>query len=198
MNNTKASPVGLDVQIQNLQEYLYDRLSIIWTCSIEGYGRVYSDNVNGSIIPRWYNSDGEYKDVLHNDTIKGVHFFFIENDYASNIPNTNLFTSNVDLIVIVDDITSVKPNVVEYADEEILADVRGLIKKGFEITSVTKGENALDGFDISKVHFVHPYHVFKISMNIDYKPSRCVVNNFQSLRKIYFSNQVITFDNDNG
>ena len=36
-----------------------------------------------------------------------------------------------------------------------------------EITYVTKGENALDGFDISKLHFIYPYYVFKITGTIN-------------------------------
>jgi len=171
----KTSPVGLDVQIQKLQQHLYDKLGALWSCDIDAYGRVYKDNDKDSTKPRYYNNNGEYKELLTNDSVKGVHFFFIENDETSNLPDVHLYSSNVDLIVIVDDIRTVKPNVNHYADEEIKEDVRNNIRKGFTINSVVKGDSALDGFDISKLHFVYPYFVFKIAMTINYKSIKCNV-----------------------
>lgn len=162
----KTTPVGIDKQIQRMQQYLYDKIVANWSCEVEGYGRAYVDTVKDSVKPRVYLSNGEYKEMLTDDTISGVHFFFIEHN-AETLAHTCHSTNDVDLIVIVDNLAKVKANVTHYADEEIKEDVKSWIKQFWIMESVVKGEDALDGFDTSQIHFVYPYHVFKISGTIN-------------------------------
>jgi len=161
----KTTPVGIDKQIQRMQQYLYDKIVANWACEVEAYGRAYVDTVNDSVKPRVYLESGEYREMLTDDSIKGVHFFFIEKN-AEVLSHTCMSTNDVDLIFIVDDLTKVKASITHYADEEIKEDVKKWVKQFWLMESVVKGEDALDGFDTSKIHFVYPYHVFKISGTI--------------------------------
>lgn len=162
----KTTPVGIDKQIQRMQQYLYDKIVANWGCEVEAYGRAYVDTDKESVKPKAYIGNGEYKELLTDDIIKGVHFFFIEGN-AVPLSHTCHSTNDVDLILIVDGLTNVKSNIDHYADEEIKEDVKSWLKQFWLMETVTKGEDALDGFDISKLHFVYPYHVFKISGTIN-------------------------------
>lgn len=161
----KTSPVGIDKQIQRIQQYLYDKIVEQWSCDVDAYGRAYVDTDGDSVKPKAYLENGEYRELLTDDT-RGVHFFFIEKN-AEVLAHTCHSTSDVDLIFIVDDLTQVKSGVGHYADEEIKEDVKSWVKQFWLMETITKGEDALDGFDTSKLHFRYPYHVFKISGTIN-------------------------------
>ena len=163
---TKATPIGIDKQIQRMQQYLHDKIVANWACEVHAYGRAYVDTVKDSVKPRVYLSNGEYKEMLTDDTISGVHFFFIEKN-AEVLSHTCHSSNDVDLIFIVDDLTKVKSSITHYADEEIKEDVKSWVKQFWLMDSITKGEDALEGFDVSQLHFVYPYHVFKISGKIN-------------------------------
>lgn len=161
---TKESPVGIDIQIQRMQTYLYNKLIVDFDCEIHAYGRAYKDtDEKDSTKPRFYLGDGNYREILTDDTIKGLHFFFIEDDSSETLSRTCLSSNTIDVIVIVDDLRKVKSEIIHYPDEEIKEIVKSYLKSFFEMESVTKGEEALNGFDISKLHFIYPYYVFKIT-----------------------------------
>lgn len=163
---TKTNPVGIDIQIQRAQIYLHDKLVTAFGSDISAYGRAYKNSDKGSVKPLAYISEGEYKELLTNDTIKGLHYFFIENDEATILSRTCMSDNEVDVIFIVDDLSKVKGSITHYADEEIKEQVKSYLRGFFEIVSVTKGEEALNGFDISKLNFIYPYFVFKIKVII--------------------------------
>lgn len=167
MIHLKINPVGIDTPIQRMQQSLYDKLLASWNCDIHAYGRVYLDDKEGSIIPKAYLKSGEYRNVLADDTIKGAHFFFVENEESELMPNTCLATTDIDLILIVDDLKNVKSDIIHYADEEIKEEVKSYLKGFCRFKSATKGKDALSGFDISKKHFKYPYFVLKITATIN-------------------------------
>lgn len=162
----KDNPVGIDIQIQRIQQRLYDKLSSSLNCEIHAYGRAYKTNNKGSIKPEVYK-EGRYNELLTNSQIKGLHFFFIEDNESSVLTRTCMSSNTIDLIVIVDDLSKVRNDVQHYPDEEIKEEVKSYIKSYFEITSVVKNEDALDGFDISKLNFIYPYFVFRITGTIN-------------------------------
>lgn len=162
----KDSTVGIDIQIQRIQQRLYDKLSSSLNCEIHAYGRAYKTNNDGSIKPEVYEN-GRYKELLTNNKIKGLHFFFIENDESDILTRTCMSSNTIDLIVIVDDLSKVRNDINHYPDEEIKEEVKSYVKSYFEVTSVVKNEAALDGFDISKLHFIYPYFVFRITGTIN-------------------------------
>lgn len=162
----KNNPVGIDKQIQRMQQYLYDKIIENWSCEVKAYGRAYVDTDKESVKPKAYLNNGEYKELLTDDGIRGVHFFFIENN-AEVLSHTCMSSNEVELIFIVNDLTKVKASVEHYADEEIKEDVKKWVKQFWVGGTVTKGEDSLDGFDISELNFIYPFHVFKISGNIN-------------------------------
>jgi len=164
---TKTNPVGIDLQIQRAQTYLHDKLVTAFDCDIGAYGRAYSDKDNNSIKPRAYIGNGEYRELLTDDTINGLHFFFIENEESTIVSRSCMSDNEVDIIFIIDDLTKVKENIEHYADEEIKEEIKSYLRGFFEIQSVIKGEKALDGFDISQLQFIYPYFVFKLKVIIN-------------------------------
>ena len=138
----KTNPIGIDLQIQRAQIYLHDKLEIAFNCDITAYGRAYKDNNKGSVKPLAYIGNGEYKELLTDDRISGLHYFFIENDEAKVLSRTCMSDNEVDIIFIVDDLSKVKGGITHYADEEIKEEIKSYLISFFEIVSVTKGEEA--------------------------------------------------------
>jgi len=73
----KINPIGIDKRIQSAEQYLYDNLLVDYNCKINAYGRVYVNSLNGIIHPRAYIGNSEYKSLLTDDRINGLHFFFV-------------------------------------------------------------------------------------------------------------------------
>lgn len=164
---TKTNPVGIDVPIQRMQQYLYDNIVSDYDCDVNAYGRVLVDNDKGSIKPIAFLGNTEYIEVLTDDKIKGLHFFFVENEESNVLKGSCLSSNDVDIIFIVNDIVKLKGSIEHYADEEIKDDALRYVSKFFNIDSVTKGEKALEGFDVSQLSFMFPYYVFKIKVEIN-------------------------------
>ena len=58
----KDNPKGIDLPIQIMQQYLYDKLVASLNCEVEAYGRAYKDrDENDSIKPRVYLVSLYYK-----------------------------------------------------------------------------------------------------------------------------------------
>jgi len=162
----KTNPVGIDKPLQRLQESLHTKLIDAFNCDINAYGRAYINNENGSVKPLAYLTNGEHRELLTDDSIKGLHFFFVEDDNSQGVSRTCMSDTEVDIIFIIDDLTKVRSDITHYADEEIKEQIKSFVKSWYKIISVTKGEKALDGFDISKLHFIYPYFVFKLRVII--------------------------------
>jgi len=163
----KTSPKGIDIRIQSMQQYLYDKLVSIYSCEINAYGRVYKEKNDNSIKPLYYVGNGNYKELLINNKIKGLHFFFVENEESDIISRTCKRSNEIDLIVIINNLKSIKSNISHYPDEEIVLDVLDYTKTFINSNKLTKGEKALDGFDISELKFIYPFFVFKITGTIN-------------------------------
>jgi len=162
----KTNPVGIDIQIQRMQEHLYDKLNTSWGCDINAYGRAYIDEDNDtSIKPIVFKGGVDYKEVLTDDKVD-AQFFFVEEN-SETISNSCISSNNLNLIFIVNDLRKVKGSVTHYADEEIKEEVKSYIKSFWEMQSVIKGKDSLDGFDVSQLKFLYPYFVFKISGSIN-------------------------------
>lgn len=170
----KTYPIGIDLNIQKLQTKLYNKLSDLWDCEVDAYGRVYVDNYKDGVKPLVYVGQGDYKELLFDDTINGVHFFFIVDDTVNKIQGKDLYEADVDIIFLINNIYSVKRDISHFADEEIKEDIRGIINGDFEIQSIVKGEDALDGFQTNKLSFIYPFYALKFSTKLRYN-SKCYV-----------------------
>lgn len=174
MIHIKVNPVGIDLNIQKTQTILYNGLSDLWGCDIVSYGRVYIDDYNGVKRPLAYIKGVDYKEILFDDNIKGAHFFFVDNNVTTKLLGKNLYESNVDIIFLINNISEVKPNVLHFADEEIKEDIRKFIYGDFQIESITKGKDALDKFNVNKLHFTYPFYALKFSTKLKYH-SKCKI-----------------------
>jgi len=163
----KNNTVGIDTQIQWVQQHLYDKLVASLNCEVHAYGRVYVDTNKNSTKPLAYIGNGDYRELLINDKIRGLHFFFVENDESDIVLRTCMSSNEVDIIFLVDDLRKVRTDISHYADEEIKEEVKSYLRGFFDVISVTKGIKALDGFDVSKLKFIYPYYAFKIKIKIN-------------------------------
>lgn len=83
MNYLKETPTGIDKEIKNLQIYLYDRISLKFGLNdFDAYGRVYKNRRNDLIIPEYYLSNRDYKEVLLDDRRSGIMFFSPESRFT--------------------------------------------------------------------------------------------------------------------
>ena len=168
MIHLKTDPKGIDKPIQRFQQVFYDKSVKAFDCDIVSYGRIYKDDKDGKISPQGYVGKGNYKDVLTDGTIKGLHFFFVEDEESEVIQKPCVSKADVDIIVFVNDISKVRGDIEHYADEEIVTTFKSFFSGyGLEIQSVIKGKKALDGFDTEQLRFRYPYFVFKIKTTIN-------------------------------
>lgn len=156
----KENPVGIDVEIQRIQEKLLEKLSD-W--NLEGFDRVYVLDKK----PIWYYKKNDYRHVLKFDKKTYGLFFFVEGD--STDVKRNISKSDVDLIFLLD-ISKIKPNSKHRADEEVKIDIQKILAKYLtrEILKITKGINALSPFE-TRLEDLQPYHFIKFSFQIKYK-----------------------------
>jgi len=158
MNNTKTNPVGIDLIIQDIQNDLYDKLSVLWG-DIKGFGRVYKNKKQERTIPEYYAGKGEYDEVLTDD-MKTATFFFLESGELES-KGSCLSKTNVELYFLVD-VSKAKSSIQHYADEEVRLDVLNIVKNNLTIVRTIKGRDALSSFTVEDLDFIHPYFIFKI------------------------------------
>jgi len=109
----KTNPVGVDVQIDEFQVYLYDALGISdW----EMYPRAYFNTKGNSLTPEHYEGSEEYDNVMYDDTHDMSSFFIT--DTTRDIAFDGLATTQVSLIVQAD-LPALYPLITHRADEEL-------------------------------------------------------------------------------
>ena len=180
MISLKDTPKGIDIPIQKLQQYLYDKLTTIWSLSnndFKCYGRAYKNDLEKGFVPEVYVGNNEYKEVLLDDTVKALSFFGVSDERKGKFD----FTTDVFLIFFVD-IIKIKP-LQHRADEELKIDVLNLFKTslfGFELTSIVTGkENVLKEYTGSrrdealKYIDMHPKHCFRLNFSLNYNNKFC-------------------------
>lgn len=179
MNNLRVNPVGVDIPINNIQTFLYNKYNAF---NIVSYGRVYKDIVSqnkdrvyknersGRIFPYFYDSNDEYKEVLLDDGYDLCYFF--------NVEDTEEFKENGDVIspceiIFVFNLTNIKGNL-QRRDEEIKQEVLEYLYKFkgvFNITEIVRGlDNVYYNFRGISEYFkdLQPYFHLKIRGEILY------------------------------
>lgn len=185
-NITKIAPVGVDIQIQNLQTFLFGKLCGTWNIDAtqwNSYGRAYRNQTADGYTPEAYiggtNGSTDYKEVMFDDSVSVTSFFYLHevtkrSGVAQVAPVSVIFTVNV---------PKLKPMIAHRADEEIRVDVEKLLttsKFGFELTGWQLGiDNVFREFSGWKktigIKFrdQHPLHCFRIDMNLLYTQFNC-------------------------
>lgn len=188
MLNLKNNPVGIDIPIQDFQQFLYNKLKALWPVddiSYESYGRAYRKLSDLGYRPEVFVSSIQldntvYKPVYFDETNnKAVSFFFVGDVIKQDHGNS---TARVSLIFIVN-VPVLKPALLHRGDEEIRVDVEMLCqlrKYGFEMTELITGyKNVFAEFDgltkqdPSTYKDSHPFHCFRINMNLLYDINEC-------------------------
>ncbi len=161
----KISPIGLDRNIQFIQERIYENLQTVFgiaETTILSYGRVYKIEKGDSYTLRWYKSAEDYEehDMLLEDKY-AVHYFFIEADSRSFISQ---YETDVDVYFFVN-LKTVKPSITHRADEEVKRDIQCILRK-FEGFQGLERIKDLPGFEVKMD--MQPFHSFKSTIKIRY------------------------------
>lgn len=163
-NLLKINPIGKDAIIHKVQKKLYNDLTALWSgVDLTGYPRCYS--FDGKII--YYNEKNDYTSLIHAENNK--FFFTSEDDVEKRAENNQLyFTTDVDLFFIVN-VRDIYPNTLHLADEEVRNDVMKILRVIPEVSIVniaTNIQRVFNGYDFKIVTDIHPYHCFRITLNL--------------------------------
>jgi len=169
-----TEPLGIDVQIQNLQQELAEQL----TWLEYSFGRAFigeDEQFKGKdyTYPMVYKGSGNYQDASPNDNLISQSFFVVSGDYQYQdyqINQPNKFTVPVALIVWgnLKRISSTD----EHFGQVLLQDVLKVIRNNeeFKVTSINDNESEVyKEFSISKEPtslFYYPYFCYRINMNL--------------------------------
>lgn len=170
----KVVPVGIDYEIDKIQDALYTYLTSVdigWT-SYESYPRVYINPREGGSVAEYYTGANEYIEVLMNDNFTVTSFFIVENTKSYNNGEGRL-EANISMIFQAD-ISKLFPAIAHRADEEMHKNVfDGItaIARNNKFTALITGINDVyselsipDSYlDKSvKYHDMSNFHIFKI------------------------------------
>lgn len=166
MNRLKENPTGLDAEIHKIQVKLYDKLTRLWGCNLQGYPRCYSLKRQTKKTIEHYIGKGEYESLIFAERNK--FFFLADNDYIQE--SSNHFMTKIDLYFIVN-LEDVQPYKEHRADEEVRRDIInillscGSVKTNIKI--VTGIDSIFMGFERNNINDIHPYYYFKAIVEIN-------------------------------
>lgn len=170
----KSTPDGIDVQIQRLQTYLYDKLTLEGWTDHDSYERAYKVKRGDKIIPMIY-SGKEYYDLLINDKADATSFFLVSD--TEDI-NDSLCKTTVSWIMQAN-LQNIYPTIAHRADEELRSDLKRLLKLnpyGFHLKKVTTGvDSVYDGLDINLKFSddMNQFHVVRFDLELNYVINNC-------------------------
>ena len=171
----KISPVGIDVIIDGLQNYLYTNLLDKGWTSYESYPRAYKNETKeGNIIPEFYTKEGEYEEVYFDDAFNATSFFLTRD--TSELASESNYTTDVKIIFQVK-LNKLYPSITHRADEEMHKDVMLLLEKnpytdGFVIKKTTGIKKVYNDEGLEKTNEFEDmsnYHVVKFDLKINYR-----------------------------
>lgn len=177
----KQAPVGVDIPIQKMQEYLHCRLPGIWgigATEYSAFGRCYRNQKDDGHVAEVYMGNGEYQEAYADDRKAALSFFGLSGDTEVEIG----YTAFVHLIFFVN-LNKIKPAISHRGDEEARVDVVNLVKGGnfgFSLTAVSTGiERVLQEYGGTTIaersnlsglygRDMHPYHCFRFDFDLKY------------------------------
>lgn len=191
MNNLKSTVSGIDVSIQGLQVYLYDKLKSLWSLdesTIQGYGRCYRNTNDKGVIPEVFVSGtpgtnntvykAAYGQNGFDQTTTYAQFFFDVDPVTKFKQGAE--TTVLSLIVIVN-LEKVKPLLSHRGDEEVRCDIEKLLMPRFYGIDMTGSEvgykNVFRSFtgvinqDGEVYEDRHPLYCLKFNADIVYNPT---------------------------
>jgi len=168
----KTNPVGIDRQINRLQELIYNSLG--WS-EYDCFPRVYANEYfDTGKIPEHFDFPrdvdiSDYTEVFLNDNIYAQSIILVDDNRDYN----HQFTSKVNLIFHVN-LNDLYPAIDHRADEECHIQVMNAISKVPFVTVdrlVTGIRNVYSDMRIGNIldSDMHPFHCFKLEMEMVYK-----------------------------
>lgn len=161
-------PKGVDNPIQDIQDFLFNRLA--WT-DFDIYGRVFKIISDKGKLPRAFIPGKEYKDVFTDDR-RTASIFFIVDDQQSTKQGI-MFTAKVKVVFMVN-LKKLFPDLTKRGDTDAQMMAVELIneKRSFnfngeiqtDVDEVFKGFNT-DGLKLTDLG---NYHVFSLNGEINY------------------------------
>lgn len=180
MLNIRTNPVGQDWYIQQAQTFLYNQLLIKWSmvdAEYQSFGRCYRNKVNDSYVAEAYTSNGEYREVYWDDSLKAISFFGCGE--RAEIQSGNKI--QIHLVFFVN-LSKIKPSILHRADEEVRQDVTAIMGQNIFNLHYTSQElwleNVLKEYpgsrrdDRLKVVDQHPIHCFRLNYTLFYNPNK--------------------------
>lgn len=172
----KTNPVGLDKEIADFQQYLWNKLSGKFN-DWESYHRVYLNPKNRTNIAEAYIGDGDYKEVLFDDNVE-LSSFFLADD--TETVEDGLSTIDVSFIVQAN-IEDIYPGITHRADEELRNDIKYWSNKysyyeRFRLTDVITGvDNVYREIESDNVKLddMSDRHVVRFVYEVKYAANCC-------------------------
>ncbi|MGR3221310.1 MAG: hypothetical protein ACUZ8H_16055 [Candidatus Anammoxibacter sp.] len=174
----KTNPVGIDHSINKIQNSIYSYLTnnIGWT-NYESYPRAYVNTKAGGTIPENYVGNGEYKEVLFDDTFN-VTSYFIADETRSYSNDDGQLLQDVS-IVFQGDLKKLYSAILHRADEEMHKDLYdSLVNAVIEdmLTGIVTGvdnvysdlslpEDFINRITLDDMSY---YHIVKINLSIPF------------------------------
>lgn len=163
----KISPVGIDSLINSIQEEFYETVSWVNAShGYESYPRVYRNESQIGNLPEVYLGNNEYQDVFMDDKFSASSFFITDERRTVNNGLTDTSFHMVFQVLLNELYGAVSHRADEEAHQEAMQILDGLAY-GFEVTDLEIGVNNVYrslAFDDKDNDDMHPYHVFKITM----------------------------------
>lgn len=189
MLNLKDTTTGIDIKIQKLQTFLYNKLKVLWNLNdttLDAYGRVYKNTNDLGTVPEVFVSgvagtgNTIYKPVYFDKTTQSALFFFSVDDMLPFAYGQGSETAKVSIIFIMN-LDQVKPLLPHRGDEEVRMDIAKLVSEGmygFLLTGMeTTFKNVFKQFTglVNKDNEVfedrHPLFCLKVNMELFYQPT---------------------------
>ena len=173
MNYNLDNPVGIDKEIQKIQNYLYDSLVDDWG-DIDAHGRAYKNRKQLGFIPEVYLGNNEYKNAFYNDAdnSKGLFFFIDNHDHSSE--DGSMFKTRVKICFMInlDEIGLSEERADSVVQEKVVSILNKNPTTNYQITGLEKTvRNVFYGYTYTDVELetdMHPLHTFAIIGELQY------------------------------
>jgi hypothetical protein len=177
VNYLRDNSYGVDTEIQKIQTYLYNKINGRFSFTdFDSYGRVYKNKKSGLVIPEYYVSNRDYKEVLLDDRRSGIMFF--STDDSADV-NGSLITQDCDLLFSIN-LASLGVSD-DRDDEKIRQIVVSFLRtynqrEDFVKQITTKLEKVYNEFNGVSNYFydMQDYHHFKIKLGLRYNNINCI------------------------
>ena len=165
------NPVGLDLTIQDFQNYLADNLPEIQVV----FGRAYkNENREGKFVPEVYLKNNEYFEIFANDKYHSFMFFDVSEN--RNVEKDNI-TTEISLICFAN-LNKIYSTLKHRATENLIVDIKNITDTYFSKYGKWELQNIIEGvknvfsnynYDLSeKLNNMQPFYICGFKFKVKY------------------------------